>query len=274
MASIGNRKMQCMSGDRVLSLEGVHNFRDYGGYPVTGGGRVKRGLLWRSGQHFGASEADLAKIGALSLETVIDLRGNSERAASPCPRPAGFAADVRFYDGETAGLAPHLAASEGVLDAAGAHKAMVWLYQDIAFRPSLTEIVRQLFAVALTREGASLVHCHAGKDRTGIAVALVHHVLGVHRDDIFADYLLTNTAGNNEKRIADAVAHQADSSTFTRMPEAAIRVMMNVDAEFLDTALSAIEAKHGSIDIYLAEALDLDARAQDRLREQFIEGTA
>jgi protein-tyrosine phosphatase len=261
-----------MQFDRVLSLEGVHNFRDYGGYPVAGGGRVRRGLLWRSGQHFGASEADLAKIGALALETVIDLRGNSERAASPCPRPAGFAAEVRHYDGETAGLAPHLAAGEGVTDAAGAHKAMVWLYQDIAFRPSLTEIVRQMFAVALTRDGASLVHCHAGKDRTGLAVALVHHVLGVHRDDIFADYLLTNTAGNNEKRIADAVAHQAESSPFKRIPEDAIRVMMNVDAEFLDTALTAIERKHGSIDSYLAEALGVDSAMRETLRGRLLDG--
>jgi protein-tyrosine phosphatase len=261
-----------MVGGRVIELEGVHNFRDYGGYPAAGGGRVRRGVLWRSGQHFGASADDLDKIGALSLETVIDLRGNSEREHSPCPRPAGFAADVRFYDGETAGLAPHLAAAEGVMDAAGAHRAMLWLYDEIAFRPSLTHIVRQLFAVALAREGASLVHCHAGKDRTGIAVALVHHVLGVHRDDIFADYLLTNTVGNNEKRIADAVAHQASSGTFTRMPEAAIRVMMNVDAAFLETALRSIERKHGSIDGYLAEALDVDAPVRERLRERLIEG--
>jgi protein-tyrosine phosphatase len=258
--------------ERVLDLEGVHNFRDYGGYPVAGGGRVKCGALWRSGQHVGATQADLAKIGALSLATVIDLRGNTERANSPCPRPAGFAAEVHFHDGETAGLAPHLAASEGVMDAAGARRAMVWLYEGIAFRPSLIDVMRKLFAAALLRDGASLVHCHAGKDRTGVAVALVHHVLGVHRDDIFADYLLTNTVGNNEKRIADAVAQQANSGTFTRMPEDAIRVLMNVDAEFLDTALRSIEREHGSIDSYLAEMLDLDASARERLRERLIEG--
>ncbi len=263
-----------MTQDRVLALEGVHNFRDYGGYRAAGGGRVKRGVLWRSGQHFGATPGDLKAIGTLNIATVIDLRGNSEREISPCPRPAGFAADVRFYDGETAGLAPHLAATEHVIDAEGAHRAMVALYDEIAFRPSLTEIVRQHFAVALQRDGASLIHCHAGKDRTGVAVALVHHVLGVHRDDIFADYLLTNTAGNNEKRIADAVSQQAKNSPFSKIGDDAIRVMMNVHEEFLATAFEAIDRRHGSVDAYLKETLGVDAGAQDRLRERLVEGTA
>ena len=261
-----------MDQDRVLELESVHNFRDYGGYGVSGGGRLRKGLLWRSGHHYGASEADLAKIGALALETVIDLRGNSERINCPSPRPVGCTADVRFHDGETAGLAPHLAAAESVLDAEGARKAMIWLYEDIAFRPSLTAILCDLFAVALTREGASLVHCHAGKDRTGIAVALVHHVAGVHRDDSFGDYMLTNVVGNSEKRIADAVEDQADSDTFGRIPESAIRVLMNVDAAFLDAAFRAIERKHGSVDGYLTEALDLGVVEREQLREKLIEG--
>lgn len=261
-----------MAHERVLELEGVHNFRDYGGYGVAGGGRLRQGLLWRSGQHYGASDGDLAKIESLALETVIDLRGNSERMNCPSPRPEGCKADVLFYDGETAGLAPHLAAAEGVLDAEGARKAMLWLYEDIAFRPSLTSILRDLFAVALQRDGASLVHCHAGKDRTGIAVALVQHIAGVHRDDILADYLLTNVVGNNEKRIADAVDQMADDGPFARIPEAAIRVLMNVDAAFLDAAFGAIADRHGSIERYLDEVLDLDATAREHLRERLIEG--
>ncbi len=261
-----------MAGDRVLALEGVHNFRDYGGYATPGGGRVRRGLLWRSGQHFGASEGDLARIEALGLRHVVDLRGNSERERSPCRRPEGFNARVMFFDGETAGLAPHIEASGGVRDAAGARHAMVTLYEDIAFRPSLTSILRRYFAEALSGEGASLVHCHAGKDRTGIAVALVHHVLGVHRDDMMADYLLTNTAGNNEKRIADALAQQAAGGMMSQVPEAAIRVLMNVDEAFLASALASIERRHGTIDAYLEAVLGVDAAARVALCRRYIEG--
>ncbi|MCX7864990.1 MAG: tyrosine-protein phosphatase, partial [Novosphingobium sp.] len=62
-----------MKEDRVLELQGVHNFRDYGGYAVRGGGRLKRGLLWRSGQHHRATDDDLARIVQLGLVNVLSL---------------------------------------------------------------------------------------------------------------------------------------------------------------------------------------------------------
>ena len=169
-------------------------------------------------------------------------------------------------------MAPHMEAAGGVVDAAGAHRAMLGLYEEIAWRASLVEILRRYFSVALAGEDASLVHCHAGKDRTGLAVALVHHVLGVHRDDMMADYILTNSAGNNEKRIAEAMAYQDDDSLFVRMPEAAIRVLMNVDAAFLSAALAAIEARHGTVDAYLEQVLGVGAAARAGLCQRYIEG--
>jgi protein tyrosine/serine phosphatase len=89
---------------------------------------------------------------------------------------------------------------------------------------------------------------------------------------MMADYLLTNTAGNNEERIAQALAYQGDDSMFTRTPEAAIRVLMNVDAAFLAAALASIEARHGSIDAYLEAVLGVDAAARTALCQRFIEG--
>jgi hypothetical protein len=87
-----NRK--AMSDSRVLKLDGVHNFRDYGGYDAADGARVKSGLLWRSAQHGDASDTDLDTIHGLGITTVIDLRGPSERDAKPCRRHPGFAAEV------------------------------------------------------------------------------------------------------------------------------------------------------------------------------------
>jgi len=92
-----------MTETRVLPLTGIHNFRDYGLYSVAGGGRVRPGLLWRSAQHGDATDADLSVVRDLGIGTVVDLRGNSERDAKPCRRYPGFAAEVLFHDGETAG---------------------------------------------------------------------------------------------------------------------------------------------------------------------------
>ena len=197
-----------MIENRVLPLEGVHNFRDYGGYAVVGGGRVKTGVLWRSGEHGGATADDLGRIDELGLTTVIDLRGNSERANNPCRRPDGFAAEVVFHDGETAGLALHVEAAEGVLTQADARRAMQRLYEGLPYRENLLPVLRRYFAVLAERDGPSVLHCLAGKDRTGFAAAMLHHTLGVSRDEIMADYLLTNVAGNIDRRTASRVMGQ------------------------------------------------------------------
>lgn len=83
-----------MAETRVLPLQGVHNFRDYGGYAGAGGAQVKSGLLWRSAQHVEASDTDLEAIHGLGIATVIDLRGPSEYEANPCRRHSDFSAQV------------------------------------------------------------------------------------------------------------------------------------------------------------------------------------
>ena len=256
--------------NRVQDFAGIHNFRDYGGYR-GGAGTIREGLLYRSGQHGAATGADLDRVATLDLRTVIDLRGDSERTLAPCLRPAGFAASVLFAPGETAGgeLAPHEQAGEGIRDAAGAHVAMTALYAAMPYRDVLVRSLRLYYEALATRDGASLLHCLAGKDRTGLAVALLHHLLGVHRDDIMADYLLTNTAGNQARRIESAAA-SIRTRYGPQMSDDAIVTLMSVDADYLETALAAIVARYGTIDHYAEEMLGVDAARRDALAERLI----
>lgn len=157
-----------MIADRVLTLEGINNFRDYGDYVVAGGERVKKGALWRSGQHVFASDADLVTIASLGLATVTDLRGDSERELNPCRRHEGFAAEVLKCEGETAALASHIDAAVGVIDETGARAAMRRLYAEMPYRPNLVSVMRRHFAALGERDGASLIHCFAGKDRAPV----------------------------------------------------------------------------------------------------------
>lgn len=255
---------------RVLKLDGVHNFRDYGNYAGADGARIKSRLLWRSAQHGDASDQDLADMHALGIKTVIDLRGPSERDAKPCRRHAEFDAEVLFHPDETAGLALHTEAADGVITAAEARAAMIRLYEGIPFRTNLVAMIRQYFEVLRRADGPSLVHCVAGKDRTGFAVALAQHVLGVSPDDITADYVLTNLAGNIEARIAAGAeqirAHRGDISDET------IRTLMGVEAEYLATAFEHAAARHGSLDAYLADVIGIDAAGRDNLRRAYLEG--
>jgi protein-tyrosine phosphatase len=255
--------------NRVLPLEGIHNFRDYGSYASSHGGRLKPRVLWRSAQHGEASDDDLAAVDDLALATVVDLRGDSERASSPCRRGPGFTGQVFHQEGETAGLAPHLAAAAEGLNADTARLALGGYYREMPHRVNLVPMLRCYFMALARVDGPSLVHCVAGKDRTGFAVAMLHHVLGVHRDDAMADYLLTNQAGRIEARIAAGAGHIR--ARYNAIDDAAIRVLMGVDAAFLAASMDAIAERHGTVDAYLDAVLGVDAAMQDRLRGYFLE---
>lgn len=254
--------------NRVLPLEGVNNFRDYGGYTVAGGGRVKTGLLWRSAQHGDATDADLASIGELALANVVDLRGPSEREMKPCRRAPGFAAQLWTYPEETAGLALHSEAADGVITAAEARAAMIRLYEGIAFRPNLVPMLKCYLTVLDRAEGPSLVHCVAGKDRTGFAVGLVQSLLGVHADDVMADYLLTNSAGRIEERIAAGVFRTMER--YASHDAATVRALWGVEADYLATTFAAIAERHGTIEAYAEAVLGLGAVGRERLRTAYV----
>ncbi|WP_374405307.1 tyrosine-protein phosphatase [Pelagerythrobacter sp.] len=258
-----------MEHDRVIPLEGVHNFRDYGGYPVAGGGRMKRGHLFRSGQHVGASDADLLRIGELGLRHVIDFRGASERETYPCRRGDDFCAAVVAFEGETANLAPHVEAADGILTVDGAHRAMERIYRNLPNREPVLWVMRRYFATLAEADGPSLVHCLAGKDRTGMAVALLHHALGVHPDDAMADFLLTNTAGNIEARVA--AGGETIRAKYGAADDDTIRVLMGVDERYLHAMREAVEDAHGSLDAFLADVLGVDDARRDALRLQLVD---
>lgn len=257
-----------MADTRVLPLDGVNNFRDYGGYATLEGAKVRTGLLWRSAQHGDASQADLAAVHGLGIAHVIDLRGPSEREMKPCRRHEDFAGQVWTYPEETAGLALHTEAADGVVTAAEARAAMIRLYEGIAFRENLVPMLRLYFELLLRADGPSLVHCVAGKDRTGFAVALAQHALGVPRDAIMHDYLLTNEASRLEERIA-AEAFK-DHPRYAALDPETVRSLWGVEADYLDTAFRAVEERHGTVDAYLADVIGIPPQARDKLRAHYL----
>lgn len=258
-----------MTGGRVLPLSGIHNFRDYGGYAVSGGGRLKSGLLWRSAQHRDASDDDLARVQQLGLGAIIDLRGESERNDHPCRRATNFATPVYYGPGETAGstTAPHLAAAEGAISGEDAAGALRFTYLGMPWRDNLLVAFRHYFD-EVEKGHPTLVHCFAGKDRTGVIVALFHRLVGVHEDDVLADYMLTNVAGKVDERIAAGAEH-IRSRYGAGITDEGIRALMEVREEYLSAAFGAIIDRHGSIARYSADVLGVDERRLGMLREQY-----
>ncbi len=249
--------------------EGIHNLRDYGGYAVPGEGRVRRGVLFRSGQHMEASDTDLALIDALDIRTVIDLRGTSEREGFPCRRHAKFGAQVIAYDGETSNSPPHEGGGgQVVMTPEKARERMLAVYRRMPVNPAMIWIFREYFRALDENEGGSLVHCFAGKDRTGIAASLLLHALGVHRDDIMAEFLLTNDAPT--RAILERQSLPRMEAHYGAIDPEALHNLMGVLPEYFDTYVAEVTRDHGTLDAYLATILGVDEDRKQRLRAKLV----
>lgn len=248
----------------AYTFKGVRNFRDAGGYRAHGGRTFRRGLLFRSGHFPLATDEDIAALAALDIHTIVDLRRVSERELNPSRRWPGFRARLIERDGGAeAELAPHLMALRE-LGQTGESPAetMRRMYRLLPFEPMITALMGDFLSALADAEGPVLVHCAAGKDRTGLAVALAHHVTGVGADDMVANYLESNNAG-----LADAETMQRIRERFSAegrpISDDAIRAVLMVAPDYLQAMLDAIAEQCGSLDCYIDEMVGLpkDRRA-------------
>ena len=250
---------------RIHRFDALDNFRDYGDYATAAGRRITPGLLFRSGHQARASEADLERLGAFGITAVVDLRRPSERRDQPSKRPPGFSGAVIESFHDDGGEAPHMTFLRTAdLTPDSGRRFMVDTYRRLPFEPSHLDLFSRYFRLLGETDGPVLIHCAAGKDRTGLLAALTHHLLGVHHDDIVADYLLTNTAVDLEGR-APGIARQLEARTGRVVAHDAVVAFLGVEPVYLDTALAGIAAQHGSTDAYLAEALGVDASLRERI---------
>lgn len=263
---------QAPNGARIgpfFMTQGIHNLRDYGGYAVPGAGRVRSGVLFRSGQHMEASDDDLALVHALGIRTVIDLRGASERSGFPCRRHARFDAQVIAYEGETSNSPPHEGGGgQVVMTPEKARERMLAVYTRMPVNPAMIDMFSRYFRALDENDGGSLVHCFAGKDRTGIAASLLLHVLGVHHDDIVAEFLLTNEAPT--RHVLERQSLPRMEAHYGSIEPEALHNLMGVLPEYIDTYITKVTADHGSLDAYLASQLGVDEARKERLRARLV----
>ncbi|GAA0651778.1 tyrosine-protein phosphatase [Brevundimonas lenta] len=254
--------------DRIHRFDALDNFRDYGDYATAAGRHLTRGRLFRSAHQARVSEADLDRLGGLGIGTIVDLRRRGERRDQPSKRPVGWTGQVLESDLGSDGEAPHitfLRTSDLTVDAG--RRFMTDTYGQLPFDPAHLDLFARYFRALGDGEGAVLIHCAAGKDRTGMLAALTHHLLGVHHDDMIADYLLTNTAVDLEGR-APAIARQLEAMTGRVASHDAVVAFLGVEPVYLETAFAEIQARHGSLDAYLEKALGVDAALRDRIGER------
>lgn len=255
---------------RFHIFEGVENVRDYGDYATAASRQLKSGRLFRSAHWANATDADLDRFAALGVATIVDLRRAIERQRQPSRRHAACAAAVITASPRPDDLteAPHIRVlKQGDLTLQRGRDYMKSTYRRIPYEEAHTEIFRQYFQTLAESDAPVLIHCAAGKDRTGILAALTHRIAGVHQDDLLEDYLLTNTAMRLEERAPD-LAQQLARWTGKPPPRDAVIAFMGVEEAYLAEAFAEIDRQSGSLDAYFENALGLDARTRGRIAER------
>lgn len=257
--------------ERQLALEGGCNFRDIGGYTAAGGRTVQWGKVYRTGVLSYFTAADNEKLTTLGVRAICDLRRAEEREREPTRWPDAAAAALSWADGHDMPTVRSFAAQRPGT-AAGMHDAMIDLYRAL---PLWMAPRIHGFLECIARERLPVVvHCAAGKDRTGVAVAVLLGALGVAAPTIIEDYLLTNDAGNFEQFIhsrRDSHLGLADAhQPLLSMAPDIRKVLFSADAQFLHAALQQIDTVHGGLNTYLLDVVKVDAATLDQVRETLL----
>ena len=250
--------------DRVLPFEGVLNFRDMGGYRTEDGRRVKYGILFRAAELTGMTEKDKELFRSLGVKTIFDYRGAQEASAKPDPVFEGVTnihlpaiaqevpADVR----EMIKLHMKEMANGSFLDT---------MYLDMAFgNPSF----KRLMEAVTDANGLGLLqHCAGGRDRTGVGSAFILLALGVPRETIIEDYLISNRtlAPMNESMKEQLAAHLPAEQVEQFVAGLELR------RETMLAVFSAIDERYGSVEAFLEQEFGLDAEKRKQFQDRCLE---
>ncbi|MGN7930672.1 tyrosine-protein phosphatase [Sphingopyxis sp. 22461] len=250
---------------REIALAGGDNFRDIGGYRTKDGHSIAWGKLYRSASVGRYTADDQALVRKLGVGSIIDLRSTRERQTDKTPwmQDSGLGYWARDYDLSGGNLGA-LFAKGTTLDAGTMRGVMIQGYR--GFPKEQAASYRMLFDRLLTSDKAVIVNCTAGKDRTGVGVALVLSALGVPYDTIMEDYLLSNSTLDMEALRADAGMNAAMSA----LPADVAKPLLGVERAYLDAAFDQIRKDYGDVDTYLARELGVDSKALQRLRKQML----
>jgi len=252
-------------------LRELVNFRDMGGVKTSDGREVKRRRLLRSGELVGLSnEVKKELYDVYSLRCIVDLRGEGE----VLDRPDDKIEDVRYLNiqlhekSERRAVAPEEKEFRKLKEASAVVEFMTGIYERMITNPfSLRGFSGFVKAALDNTEGALLFHCYAGKDRTGVAAAILYTLLGVSKNDIYEDYLMTNIL-RKEKNDEILARARADGNDEARL--AALKTSYEVCGEYLERVYEIASEKSGSFLRYIMEHMYVSDAEIDRLRENYL----
>ncbi len=255
---------QLVIGERELALEGAVNFRDVGGYRTQDGQVVRWGRVYRAGQLNSLTDGDLAMLTQMGLQLSCDLRLPEEVAEAPDRLPPMMhyeAIPVQSSESRSDQIR-RLLGARGRMD-----DFMVTAYTDVIVDNNPDVYARVFERIADPANLPLVVHCTAGKDRTGVAMALLLALLGVPDDVIEADYALSNLHYDTFEALGeDAIRSfgRVGLNVQTLLP------LFTANPKTIRATLAHVRERYGSVEGYLTKAGGLNSETLDRVRDNLL----
>ena len=256
------------------TFEKLNNTRTLGGIRTADGKTVREGSLIRSGHLYRASKNDLKLLGSL-VGLSVDFRSAQERDEKPDPDFGAEAIALPIYDTQQVGVTRDEVSQKEAFERAARDPKAALAYMTQVYRAFILEdtarrrYARFLRLLLTPREKTVLFHCTAGKDRTGVAAILILELLGVDRDTILRDYLLTNRYLEEECRELFVFLGEKLGGITPRIAEA-LDALFLAKREYFDALYETAERKYGSMTGYLSEGLGITEKEREQLRTLYL----
>ena len=277
----GNNRL--LFAERTLPIEGMNNFRDFGGYFTADNKQIKWGVLYRSNHLFNLSDKAIQYLSHLGINSIIDYRTQNEIDKSPnC-----YIGEKRTYHldatAQTAELAAQFAASpsdedkaliEGVLNNIpkqfinGEGRQILEQYRQFVISEKSKIAFRQMIRALLdSKNSPSIQHCRGGKDRTGYGALLILAMLGVPKETIVQDYMLThhNRLARNEIKMRSYRKITQDQNVLDYLLS-----LIDTKEIFIIEVFKAMEDTSGSVINYIKNELNFTDEDFSKLREIYL----